>query len=145
MKQLHLKLKKEILMVEKEPTDSEAICIPLATKFKGQDLTLIGKLSDLTEWDYTQFVEDGSDIRGDVRGYKDYADFFYYKDTAKESFESAVESEGWHLKNAREDTHVFQIESEEQFNEVADFAISWQQAESRTFHPELTYIFEIAK
>jgi len=99
------------------------------------NLQLLGKLSDLKEKDFRSIVEEIIKVleSGAIcGGYKSNTDKL---ETAKESFESAVEAAEYRIgTNRYEDSNGIVISSE-----ITD----WQIEEAKTFNPEQTYLFEI--
>lgn len=164
MKQLELELKKRILIVESQPEfepkegveyyvteDTEELFILPKGTFK-----LICKGSELTELIAFDFVEEKS-LHQTNTAFKNYnggKSFFF----AKESFISAIESKGYYwgknpidkptmekygyysANSQEEESGWMYEEGEEKYYETLK---EWQEAESRTFNPEKTLIFQI--
>lgn len=121
MKQLELNLQKRLLIVEGA---SEIVVGQYELDVNGRDIELICKGSELTEEIAENFVEGMMDS--------------YYID----NFISAIEAQGYYWgENPIEEPIMHQLlgaddnpNSEEK---------EWQEAESKTFNPEKTLIFEI--
>lgn len=156
MKHLELNMKKRVLLVEL-PKDSIIKSIdhawkelhyktPLTNEYHierwsfphDRRYSIIGKLSDLKEEDFAELVEKTDNPFHYGQGFRfiKYGTDDQCTETAKESFESAVEAAGYSLKNPFDDRKLGMTFASEYQNR-------WQIAETQTFHPEHTYIFEI--
>ena len=155
MKTIELKLKKRILLVE---TDTGNIFAESNGCFYTENINrnnkvnandpdswriadlrhkLIGKLSDLKERDFAELVKEGVYLRTFWNYIKNDNHKSNQMNTAKESFESAVESQGYFI-----DIHDVPIPDISQGIDNG-WIDAWNEAESKTFKPERSYIFEI--
>lgn len=142
MKQVELNLHKRLLIVEFEDMDhleNVISCGKQGIRFCSDDKKLVGlicKGSELTE----EVAEDLVDIF-DLSYYVHYNGHNRrsYKLTALDSFISAIEAQGYYWG---ENPVIFD-DNEIDFNKRYEIRINWEKAESRTFNPEKTLIFEI--
>lgn len=153
MKQLELQLKKRLLILEID----ESLETLNIHSWNNQPLELICKGSELTEEIAKTIIpnELGYLFDGDNKEYFAYPDYkninHPFEDnsfkTATESFISAIEAHGnyWSENSLRKPEYSIEwydrskIEFERYENDIQE----WQEAESKTFNPEKTLIFEI--
>ncbi len=105
------------------------------------DYKLICKGPELTEDIAKGLVHSmnfGTDENPDI-GYHHSIKDNYWGSTALESFISVIESKGYHWG----DNPVKFNDDEVDFEKRHKNRIEWEQAESRTFNPEKSIIFEI--
>jgi len=116
-------LKKKILLVY-EQEDSGFI----ESIKKDLSLTYIGKLTDIKEEKFGEFV--------------DHPNSLTYR-TAKESFFSALESHGVYFKNKLGDRPepCYDVIWDEEGDKVLE---KWQEAQSKVWNPEKTYLFIVS-
>lgn len=131
MKQLELNLQKRLLIVETN-------VIP---DLDGMYIELICKGSELTEEIAKGLVgQRGTDF------YEDYTDNSSYNKNltgfgAIESFISVIEASGHYwLHNPKPHPSEIEPTNRKHYDKIVE---DWQEAESRTFNPEKTIIFEI--
>ena len=130
-------------MVELESFDPVKIIDEKNVSYFGQKMKLIGKLTDITEEQYHQWVVEPKKLfGGKIFNYKKGANV---ADTAKESFFSYLAKEGIYFENPLGNPPQFidQPESESQAMEIADIAIEWQETESKVWDINRCYIFQI--
>ena len=140
MKQIELNLKKRLLIVEENKVDLntlESLESSFIALSKGS-VKLICKGSELTEEIAIELVPQKMNVFiPQFWNYKDREDLFY----AKESVISAIEAQGYYWgENPIEKPIKYSFFKSEQFNEKED---EFKDAQSRTFNPEKTLIFEI--
>lgn len=139
MKQIELELKKRLLIVKGD----------FMAYHNGRPLKLLCKGSELTEEIANTYVSDHNfydENRGrSYHGYKDYKHNDYALQSALESFISAIEAKGYYwVMNPNERpiedrTHY----AKWQINAFKQKLKQFEEAESKTFNPEKTLIFEI--
>lgn len=150
MKQHKLNLKKELLIIEfpegardlkvfhdiVRPYISYFVKSDTARLYLEEDAELIGKLTDITEDQFKEWVKDKDSL-----GYWDYYTGFAPVDTAKESLFSKMESEGILFKNP------FKKPADDDFSFYTDKNISvqeeWQESQSKVWDINRTYLFLI--
>ena len=144
IKQLELELKKRLLIVEVGENDLEDFSKrKYYFSYEGKNpIKLICKGSELTEdiakglVNIIDFEVSGKFIMQKYSNYKDIRSS--YRSTALESFISGVESQGYYWgENPRGETIPMAFEKDTLCRQL------WQVAESKTFNPEKTLIFEI--
>ena len=155
MKQIELELQKKILIVERQLYTGETPTT-INIGLNRWDLDFICKGSELTEEVAFQLVKENSKhgTNTSFTNYKGGKSFFW----AKESFISAIEAKGyywsenpieqpfvekygWYTANSQEEESGWMYEEgEDKYYEALK---EWQEAESKTFNPAKTLIFEI--
>ena len=143
MKTLHLKLKKNVLIVDvPELTDYEVFKHGIYFNFENGDrdfiegnFTFLCKGEELTEEQCKELV----DLKKEVLGSKSYVDYknksIYTKSTAKASFLSAISAQNYHwLENPRGETKPISFEEDDMMGQL------WEIAESRTLKNPLIFV-----
>lgn len=148
MKQQILNLKKKLLIVELK-SDKPVI------EHKGEfhTMQLIGKLTDITEQQFAEWVPNSFNSLGN--GIYEYADYCNNEicmlSTAKESFFSYLEKEGIYFENP----HKFPLITDKEFYDEPYSGLGfypeiyghakkrWQEAEDKVWKLNNTYLFEI--
>lgn len=156
MKQQILNLKKKLLLVEIESFDPVKIIHEKNVSYFGQKMELVGKLTDITEEQFKEWVEKFNN--GAVRDYREQVLLFDPADdlanfclTAKESFFSYLEKEGIYFENLlgekpilNEDNLWGNAEQDTQVFAALNYQIDkWQEAEQKVWNKNNCYIFEI--
>lgn len=164
MKILHLKLKRDVLIVDL-PENDELVTIGIDTiyyAFKHDGREKYTKVANSKEWTFLcqgtpneeqckELVEFGDKEPWSdrfIEGYLDYDSLKetgdnYYSLDSKQSFLSAISVEGWNWQ-------VNPIEDPDPYNEKYRFDLlsfhndlkAWQEAESRTFKNPIIFIKE---
>jgi hypothetical protein len=164
MKQQILNLKKKLLIVElpegandiKPPIDRPYM---MSYKLKGHRYqfstiaksVLVGKLTDITditEEQFEQWVDEFTDLMDIEGNYRDYKDYIFRFNTAKESFFSYLEKEGIYFSNplGGKSSEIDIIRASWVDNPITDEdrkVWAWQEAEQEVWKLENCYIFEI--
>lgn len=143
MKTLHLKLKKDVLIVDvPELTDYEVFKHGIYFNFENGDrdfiegnFTFLCKGEELTEEQCKELV----DLKKEVLGSKSYVDYknksIYTKSTAKASFLSAISAQNYHwLINPESKSHF----NPEEF--IQEEYERFMEAESRTLKNPLIFV-----
>ena len=152
MKTLELKLKKDVLIVEIDnkcdiTINKDGIYFYFLNGwvkcFKG-NYNILCKGSELTEEIASELVDFWQNTANDGFIYENYKTNLPKKETAVESFISAVESKGFHwlkhnvrsfsLYDPRSKTGCHDLEEEETITK------QWQEAEEKTFHNPLIFV-----
>ena len=145
MKTLELKLKKDVLIVdainEKEAFDT---IFEIFNTKNISDYKFLCKGSELTEEIASELVDFWQNTANDGFIYENYKTNLPKKETAVESFISAVESKGFHwlkhnvrsfsLYDPRSKTGCHDLEEEETITK------QWQEAEEKTFRNPLIFV-----
>ncbi len=156
MKQLELELKKRLLIVEGLNLEDFNPDLKMSHFYKGNEIKLICKGDELTEEAAKGLVENAFDSF-DVCWFKDYEvlDTSIHDDytflTAIESFISAIESKGYFwgenpITEPKKPPFLNPNKNGHCENDYVDYRYDlyqFHEAESRTFNPEKTLIFEI--
>ncbi|AZB01268.1 hypothetical protein EG359_17340 [Chryseobacterium joostei] len=149
MKQIELDLNKRLLVVEYE-TEEMKTAIEFATsgathKINNQKVKFICKGSELTEDIAKGFLHQSIHTKLFAHYVKGIPVNTYCYKSYLDSFISAIESKGYHWgenpieKPIKDQTHCAKWQKKA-FNQKFD---KYKEAESRTFNPEKTLIFEI--
>jgi hypothetical protein len=148
MKQQILNLKKKLLIAETESFDPVKMIHEKSVSYFGQKMQLIGKLTDITEQQFAEWVPNSFNSLGN--GIYEYADYCNNEicmlSTAKESFFSYLEKEGIYFENllprpadVLEKIELLPFPSPVGYQMQKD----WQEAEEKVWNKNNCYIFEI--
>lgn len=144
MKQQILNLKKKLLIVELETFDPVKMIHEKNVSYFGQKMQLIGKLTDITEEQFKEWVESTVCYIGSSEHTECY--YNYHKgspfSTAKESFFSYLESQGFYFSNPLGKKPDGTPILFSQRNGALEL-LEWQEAEEKVWSKDNCYIFEI--
>lgn len=150
MKQIELNLKKKLLIVEHDTIKEMEIEEILHRALPDVETKLICKGFELTEGITKKLVH--TEEVSDVEDFRHEKIFIDYKDEDNaftcgfESFISAIEAKGYYWVENNLDKECDLLASDNSALGCAKYRKAfheWQEAESKTFNPEKTLIFEI--
>ena len=136
-------LKKKLLLVE---IDTTATPVKVHVTFNEDEsikmaAKLIGKLTDITESQFAEWVEDNG--LGCFDNYKGIVDNRYTCLTAKESFFSKLEVDGICFSNPLGDFPTKQNTGLDYGMEYISKQASWEEAQEKVWDKERCWLFEI--
>jgi hypothetical protein len=154
MKQQILNLKKKLLIAETESFDPVKMIHEKSVSYFGQKMQLIGKLTDITEQQFAEWVPNSFNSLGN--GIYEYADYCNNEicmlSTAKESFFSYLESHGIYFGNpfgkiepelSEDDLWGDMAQDSQVYAGILYKKDKWQEAEQKVWSKDSCYIFEI--
>jgi len=142
MKQAILTFEKaEILLVELP----EGVREQAVSSFVEGAAELIGKLSELTEEQFSEICDDNGAFCWD--NYKGVPDNRYTCHSARESFLSKLHAEGWYTKNVKPDpNHPKYWDRDPLLRcDLVKDQNEYYRKQPRTFSPEQSFVFKILK